>query len=293
MKKARINPTSRAVQRKKSKIDKTETTPQRINIFISYASEDQELVAAIHNLLNDTFTLAPLFIYRDLEIKQGQNYATAIDEALDKADILLVIFTERLKMSHSYTGYEVGYFNRSKRQHPTGSAGFERIYIPFCIGADIPDSLHYIEGVTVGKDEIYKVLKTNVQGGVNVGADHPIYKFLARISQFVMQIVKFDDADFGDRKRTVNLEAPASQLHRIIHEYLQSRVWSATYPERKLIIKTAKRPVSGKAGVDLSSANVELVGDFSDIFNIPSESSAGREYGWSAFRDLIPRSLSE
>src|SRR6476646_750857 len=140
---------------------KPPSSRKRMNIFISYASEDRDLVNSIYNLLNETFTFAPLFIYRDIEIKQGKDYAKAIDEALDEADILLVVFTERMKMSHSYTGYEVGYFNRSNQQHPLGGSGFERIYIPFCVGADIPDSLHFIEGVTVEKDEIYKVLKTN------------------------------------------------------------------------------------------------------------------------------------
>jgi len=34
-----------------------------------------------------------LSIYRDVEILEGQNYAKAIDAALNKSDILLVIFT--------------------------------------------------------------------------------------------------------------------------------------------------------------------------------------------------------
>ena len=70
-------------------------------------------------------------------------------------------------MSHSYTGYEIGYFNRSIQQRRKGSAGFDRIYIPFCIGADVPDTMHDIQGVSIGADEFYKVLKTKVDSGVN------------------------------------------------------------------------------------------------------------------------------
>jgi hypothetical protein len=84
---------------------------------------------------------------------------------LNEADILLVIFTDRMKMSHSYTGYEIGYFNRSIQLHPKGGAGFDRIYIPFCIGADIPDTMHYIQGVSVKTNEVYKILKTKIEGG--------------------------------------------------------------------------------------------------------------------------------
>ena len=266
---------------------------KRINIFISYASEDRDLANSIYNLLNDTFTFAPLFIYRDVEIKQGKDYAVAIDKALDEADILLVIFTERMKLSHSYTGYEVGYFNRSKRQHSIGGAGFERIYIPFCIGADIPNSLHFIEGVMVDKNEVYKILKTKVESGVEptIGKDHVVFKFLGRISELLMQMVGKDDPNFGGAARQINLSAPASQLYRIIHEYLQGRIWSETYPERKLVIRTSKRPTIGKDGVDLSDARIELVGDFSEIFNISVMQSTGHEYDWSAFCDNVPSEL--
>ena len=125
---------------KKSQRKFVNHVPSRVNIFISYATEDRELVASIDSLLRETFEFAPLSIYRDIEIKEGQNWAKQIDLALQETDILLVIFTERMKMSHSYTGYEIGYFNRSIQQRPKGNAGFDRIYIPFCIGADVPDT---------------------------------------------------------------------------------------------------------------------------------------------------------
>jgi hypothetical protein len=265
----------------------------RINIFISYASEDRDLANSIYNLLIETFPFAPLFIYRDVEIRQGKDYAAAIDKALDRTDILLVIFTERMKMSHSYTGYEVGYFNRSKQQHSIGAAGFERIYIPFCIGAEIPDSLHFIEGVTVDKDEIYRVLKTKVESGVElaIGKDHVVFKFLARISDLLMQMVSTADSDFGGTARQVNLSAPASQLYRIIHEYLQGRISSETYPERKLVIRTSKRPTIGRDGAELDDARIELVGDFSEIFNVSVMQSLGQEYSWPEFCENVPSEL--
>ena len=219
----------------KSKLEKH--SPSCINIFISYAREDRELVASIENLLRDTFEFAPLNIHRDIEIKEGQNWAKQIDVALQEADILLVIFTERMKMSHSYTGYEIGYFNRSIQQRPKGPAGFERIYIPFCIGADVPDTMHDIQGVSIGADEVYKVLKTKVDSGLEpvLDEDHPVFKLLARISDLVMQTLGTTN---GRASKSTRIAKQASALYRIIHEYLQGRVSSETYPERKLIIKT-------------------------------------------------------
>src|SRR6476660_4645434 len=276
--------------RKKSKSSLENSAPSRINIFISYAHEDGELVSSIDSLLRETFEFAPLSIYRDIEIKEGQNWAKQIDTALQETDILLVIFTERMKMSHSYTGYEIGYFNRSIQQNRRGSAGFDRIYIPFCIGADVPDTMHDIQGVSIGADEVYKVLKTKIESGVEpvVDEDHPVFKLLARISDLVMQTL---GTGSGRATKSARIAKQASALYRIIHDYLQGRVSSETYPERKLIIRTLNRPSFGRDGIDLSKASVELIGDFGDIFDLTNTQTIGREFTWLEVCDKIPAEL--
>ena len=270
---------------RKLKQQRPNRSPSHLNIFISYAREDRELVGSIENLLKDTFEFAPLNIHRDVEIKEGQNWAKQIDTALQEADILLVIFTDRMKMSHSYTGYEIGYFNRSIQQNPKGPAGFERIYIPFCVGADIPDTMHDIQGVSIGADDVYKVLKTKIDSGVEpvLDEDHPVVKLLARISDLVMQTL--GTTNLG---KSTRIAKQASILYRIIHEYLQGRISSETYPERKLIIKTLSRPSFGRDGIDLTKSSIELVGDFTDIFDVTRAQSIGREFTWSEFCEKIP-----
>jgi hypothetical protein len=276
--------------RKKSKSNLDNRASSRINIFISYAHEDRELVASIDSLLRETFEFAPLSIYRDIEIKEGQNWAKQIDTALQETDILLVIFTERMKMSHSYTGYEIGYFNRSIQQRRKGSAGFDRIYIPFCIGADVPDTMHDIQGISIGADEVYKVLKTKIESGTEpvVDEDHPVFKLLARISDLVTQTL---GTGSGHAQKSARIAKQAAALYRIIHEYLQGRVSSETYPERKLIIKTLRRPNFERDGIDLSKASVELIGDFADIFGITTTQTIGREFTWLELCDKIPAEL--
>jgi TIR domain len=270
---------------RKLKQQRPNRSPSHLSIFISYAREDRELVGSIENLLKDTFEFAPMNIHRDAEIKEGQNWAKQIDAALREADILLVIFTDRMKMSHSYTGYEIGYFNRSIQQSPKGPAGFERIYIPFCIGADIPDTMHDIQGVSIGADDVYKVLKTKLDSGVEpvLDEDHPIVKLLTRISDLVMQTL--GTTNLG---KSTRIAKQASILYRIIHEYLQGRISSETYPERKLIIKTLSRPSFGRDGIDLTKSSIELVGDFTDIFDVTRAQSIGREFTWAEFCEKIP-----
>src|ERR1700730_17778755 len=92
--------------------------PKRVSIFISYAREDRELAASFGEELLQMFTLAPVDVFRDVGIPQGANYQVTIGNALDAADILLVLLTDRLKPSYSYPGYEVGFFKKSTRDRP-------------------------------------------------------------------------------------------------------------------------------------------------------------------------------
>ncbi len=76
-------------------------------IFISYATEDALVATAIETAflaLNDE-DAPTLKIKRDIHsLKQGLRLTETILEDLGESDILFVIFTERLKSSHSFTG---------------------------------------------------------------------------------------------------------------------------------------------------------------------------------------------
>lgn len=88
--------------------------------------------------------------------------------------------------------------------------------------------------------------------------------------------------------RSPRIAKQAAALYRIIHEYLQGRVSSETYPERKLIIKTINRPSVGRDVIDFTGSTVELVGDFIEVFNLGPVQSIGREFTWSEFCEKIP-----
>jgi hypothetical protein len=88
--------------------------------------------------------------------------------------------------------------------------------------------------------------------------------------------------------KSTRIAKQASMLYRIIHEYLQGRISSETYPERKLIIKTLSRPSFGRDGIDLTKSSIELVGDFTDIFDVTTAQSIGREFTWAEFCEKIP-----
>jgi hypothetical protein len=170
-----------------------------------------------------------------------------------------------------------GYFRNSVRQNPNGYGGIDRIYLPLCIGAEIPDTLHYIQGVSISNDEVYKIMRTTVDAGIapNLPETYPLFQFLRRIFDIVTQVLGSGHSEFAQDVRPEKwLAKPASDLYLTIHDYLQSRVFKETYPERQLSIRADARPTIKNDGVDLSAAVVELVGDFSPIFEIPLLTSA-------------------
>jgi hypothetical protein len=73
-------------------------------------------------------------------IKPGDDFRLVLDKKLDSSDILLILFTDQPKASHSYTGYEVGYFSRFRAQNRFITKNIERAIIPFCIGRQFPDT---------------------------------------------------------------------------------------------------------------------------------------------------------
>jgi hypothetical protein len=50
------------------------------------------------------------------------DWRTRLEEALSDADVLLIVATGRQKLSHSYTGFEVGFFSVEAR--PREDAAF-------------------------------------------------------------------------------------------------------------------------------------------------------------------------
>jgi hypothetical protein len=62
-------------------------------------------------------------------------------------------------MSHSYTGYEVGFFSRSKAHRPYIVGDVERLIIPFCVGSEFPDTADYMQGIDVDASDIFNLVE--------------------------------------------------------------------------------------------------------------------------------------
>jgi TIR domain len=270
---------SRNLKPRDNRKPKSNKRPTQVKIFISYAKEDNDLAASVHAELLQLFTFAPVDIFRDVGIPEGSNYQATMDTKLDDADILIVLLTDRMKPSYSYTGYEIGFFRHSILNRPKIYLDIDRVVIPVCIGADNPEALHYVQSIQIDTDKIFKIndANTKVENDQN-----PAATLLKSISDIVVNILGISHSPSQDARLTNS----ASRLYSLFREYLQGRVSSETFPERKIIIRTNAPPAMSSNGVDLAASTIELVGDSFQAFGFPEERN--RQFTWEDFNAKMP-----
>ena len=256
--------------------------PDKVSIFISYASEDKDLAASVEAELLQLFAFTPVKIFRDVGIPKGANYKVAIAAELDAADILLVLLTSRMKPSYSYPGYEVGYFMRSLEQRPKIFENLDRVIIPVCIGSDSPATIDYIQSIRINSDQVFKIS----DAATTVGDQNPAFTLLQSISNIVMAVLGTNVSAQNVAAALGRLNTSAARLYSSISEYLQGRISSETYPERKIIIRTDTRPEVRADGADLETSKVELIGDSFHVFGFPED--VNREFTWADFKNKMP-----
>jgi TIR domain-containing protein len=157
---------------------------RKLVVFLSYAGEDHKLASMIANKLTAAFGRAVDLRYMS-QFALGANFRLQIDEALEAADVMLVVATGREKLTHSFTGYEVGWFRRSQQNRPyiDEARKINRLIIPIAIFADAPAPLADIEGIGIGQaDQFFFEL---VDGKLTGRKEDPFYKLLIRLDRIL------------------------------------------------------------------------------------------------------------
>jgi hypothetical protein len=120
-------------------------------VFISYASEDAAIAKVIRAALDSLAVQLDnaVTIVQDIHyFKPGQPLKKTILTSLGDADFLFIIYTEKLKKSHSYTGFEVGAFSAYMKTDEDATQHTRRRIV--CLYTDdLPPSERDILGVKI------------------------------------------------------------------------------------------------------------------------------------------------
>jgi hypothetical protein len=253
-----------------------------LKIFLSYAKEDEPFATAIGQRLSSIFKQSVDVSYMQ-RFTPGINWRKRIDEAVDGADILLVIATGRQKPSHSFTGYEVGYFRKSQesRKFVDDQHGVERLIIPFSIFTGIPPTLEEIQGLLVETDRLEYDVEAAEKPGGNTRA--PFLRLLERIDGILDKLAgaapRFSELESKHRE----FIEQAQLFHSDVDSFMRSLPVSSEFPKPRLTLRLPADSTPKGVKID-DSVLVSCSGPTAGIFELDqSEQSVP----WSAFSKRI------
>jgi TIR domain len=265
---------------------------ERLHVFVSYSSEDRDLATKIAEELRRAFNPAILRLTIDVEFALGANWRDRLKADLDETDILLVVATGKQKVSHSFTGFEVGYFDASVT-HTSKMVNFptqDRFMLPIAVFTKTPDTLADIQAVQINAPFEPMVfdpaaLKNAVRPAVATDLSikkSPIYKLFKRIQGIINQSVQLNDEELDAFDQ--QLRESTGRLIDVIQGELQKRVYQENFPERKIVIRTGLGAGKALRNDALSDATVEFFGQF-DSFGF--EGPQGGAVSWAQFAGNI------
>lgn len=163
---------------------------RRLRVFISYSSEDQILATKIAEALRRAFGSTALKVDIDVEFSLGVNWRARLEDDLNKADILLVVATGKEKVSHSFTGFEVGFFSHSKNSNPKMPhfPAQDRFSIPLAIFTKTPETVADIQSLQLNDPVVVDPNYLRDQAARLDSAairKHPLYRLFKRIQSIL------------------------------------------------------------------------------------------------------------
>ena len=222
---------------------------RKLVIFLSYATEDQQLANTIAGKLTSAFGRTVDLRYMS-KFELGANFRTTIDQALDTADILIVIATGREKLSHTFTGYEVGYFRHSQqtRFYIDENNKAQRLIIHVAIFADTPATISEIEGLGIGQaDRFFFEL---ADGKLTGQKGDPFFNLLDRIDGI---LDKTDpDARSSEQRRQDydRYKEESREFYTEISELMSTLPLDQAVPKTKIIVRLPPHYAPPDVGID-------------------------------------------
>jgi hypothetical protein len=273
---------------------KPQTDIPKLHIFISYASEDAVLAQAINGELKTVFSDVMIRTTLDTELKLGLDWRRRLEEALGTADILLIVATGRRKLSHSYTGFEVGFFTASKLiSKEMTYFDSERLIIPIGVLEKSPETIADVESLNLDgaltpfllDEDTLKNKEQFLTKMANESAQNPLRKLFSRLKEIVQTRYPFDD-EATDKFRQRARES-ADRLLTTFFDEFQQRVFIEKFPERKIIVRLPTNAPIESLGDLPSATTLEFTGGSFEVFKI--NAPPDRTITWDRFIKQMPQ----
>jgi hypothetical protein len=248
-------------------------------IFISYASEDSTIAAAIANSFR---TALPAFFAEvnfDKEFLQpGSAFKAQIEAKLQETDVFIIVYTGAEKRSHGYTGWEVGYFDHIMRT----DAGRRKKISLFLYGP--PDITASEQGISLGlsKDQLQLNLR-DFESALSVSPEEPLCK---EIEAWQDEVAKTIEKGGYARPHREPDQEPAKCVHSLrlaIFQYLKGTVESIVRPQKQITIRLKSSDLdqlseSLPLEAELRPCSALSTGRSMDIFGLSDETITWKKF---------------
>jgi TIR domain len=206
--------------------------PRIFRIFISYASEDLPIAAAIGTCLKTA--LGDFFAEVNLDkgfLQPGLAFKKQIESKLQKTDVLLIVYTGAEKQSHGFTGWEVGYFDHVMET----TSGRLKI----ALYLDNPPAISSEEQgiqLSLGRDK-REMTTQQFETDLVVRPDEPICLLLEKWQAEVGRIIEGAGLQKPQNKPEQEPVTCVRNLKLAIFRYLKGTVETIVEPQKQIIIR--------------------------------------------------------
>jgi hypothetical protein len=248
--------------------------PRILRIFISYASEDLNIALAIARALNDTLPETFVEVCFDKWFLQaGEEFKKELEAKLEKTDILIIVYTGVGKQSHSFTGWEVGFFDRVRQNDST------RKVVPFFLESP-PASASEFQGCSLKiSPELLQLTSDEFSAQNVVDPDDPICVFIRDLQDQAREIKEEAGYPKGGGHEKCEPAVCVKNMRLAVFSYLKTTVEAIIKPQKQITIKTTGAALQ-QSETDLPAAArlVPIGGSPMSIFGLNDE-----EMTWEKF----------
>jgi TIR domain len=265
-------------------------------VFISYASEDHDVAKAFYQslqVLGETVFDRIKIFFDSKSIDGGDEIRVDIREGLKKSDFLVVLYTGLFKRSHSYTGYEVGFFDGLIVDEVTKSGKTTRKIIYLYCG-EPPAIGNGALGISIGVDiadlagSRAAYVQKSIQSPENPDALARVLLEIADRAESRLPPPLLDDRNEWDLRRNRRRKAVAEEiipgLKGKLFDSMSTRVTRHSV-EQRLIEFELPKPASDQVYTSIpDDANLTPHSGAFEIFGISQLNDIA---SWSEFRNEI------
>ncbi len=273
-----------------------EKPPYRI--FISYASEDKAIASALHEALTTVYRQSQdLKVDLMKEFELGSQWRTQIDDSLTHTDLLLLVYTGQVKPSHSWTGYEIGFFSREIQRRNERFPNVKREIIPINFLGKRETVTEVIEGIEFPRELVTRPEINNAQLGLSsdgfgqkfsegIPWEDPLYKLFRKIATNVESCTGRRSDDNDRHRRDESLKKEVVTLYKNLHSLIREMKKEDQGLQNKIIVSVNQGKDSRE---DTTFLTIEFQHSAEAVFQLTDvlRASGTNQLEWKVFEKEV------